>query len=135
METSNRLKPTPATLARRTSHPRNVWLRIRERPTALPAKLALNQWGLGGSWNAGGERTTLQAAPGKAVFRFHSRDLHMVLGPSKNGTPARFKVKLNGAAPGRDHGSDSAADGAGEVRAAPDVSAHPARGNNQRRDV
>ena len=82
----------------------------------LPAKLALNQWGLGGSWNAGAERTTLQAAAGKVAFRFHSRDLHMVLGPSKNGTPVRFKVRLNDAAPGRDHGSDSAADGAGEVR-------------------
>ena len=36
--------------------------------------------------------------PGKIVFRFHSRDLHMVLGPTKNGTPTLFKVKLNGVA-------------------------------------
>jgi hypothetical protein len=50
------------------------------------------------------------------VFRFHSRDLHMVLGQSKNGTPVRFNVKPNGAAPGDDHGSDSGADGRGEVR-------------------
>ena len=60
--------------------------------------------------------TTLVTAPGKIVFRFHSRDLHMVLGPSKNGTPVRFKVKLNGAGPGDDHGADSTADGTGEVR-------------------
>jgi hypothetical protein len=40
----------------------------------------------------------------------------MVLGPGKNGTPARFKVRLNGAAPGVDHGADSAGDGTGEVR-------------------
>ena len=52
----------------------------------------------------------------KIVFRFHSRDLHMVLGPSKSGTPVRFKIKVNGAAPCDDHGSDSAADGTGEVR-------------------
>ncbi len=83
---------------------------------SAPTRLALNQWGLGGSWNAGGERSALQAAPGKVVFRFHSRDLHMVLGPAKKGTPVRFKVTLNGAAPGRDHGSDSGADGAGEIR-------------------
>jgi len=83
---------------------------------SLPTRLALNQWGLGGSWNAGAERSALQAAPGKVVFRFHSRDLHMVLGPAKNGAPVRFKLMLNGAAPGRDHGSDSSADGAGEVR-------------------
>ena len=47
---------------------------------------------------------------------FHSRDLHMVLGPAKNGKPVRFKVTLDGAAPGDDHGVDSAPDGAGEVR-------------------
>ena len=76
---------------------------------------ALNQWGLGGAWKIGAERAALELAPGKIVFRFHSRDLHMVLGPSKNGTPVRFKVKLNGAVPGDDHGSDSAADGTGEV--------------------
>lgn len=81
-----------------------------------PARLALNQWGLGGSWNIGGENGTLESAHGKIVFRFHSRDLHMVLGLAKNGTPVRFKVQLNGAAPGDDHGSDSAADGTGEVR-------------------
>jgi len=83
---------------------------------SLPARPALDQWGLGGSWNAGAERCTLESAPGKIVFRFHSRDLHMVLGPAKNGTPVRFKVTLNGAAPGGDHGSDSGADGTGEVR-------------------
>jgi hypothetical protein len=81
-----------------------------------PARPALNQWGLGGSWKAGAERGTLESAPGKIVFQFHARDLHMVLGPAKNGTPVRFKVKLNGAAPGDDHGADSGADGTGEVR-------------------
>jgi thiol-disulfide isomerase/thioredoxin len=81
-----------------------------------PAKPTLNQWGLGGSWITGAESGTLESAPGKIVFRFHSRDLHMVLGPSKNGTPVRFRIKLNGAAPGADHGFDSAADGTGEVR-------------------
>jgi hypothetical protein len=40
----------------------------------------------------------------------------MVLGPAKNGTPVRFRVKLNGAAPGDDHGSDSVADGTGEIQ-------------------
>jgi hypothetical protein len=50
------------------------------------------------------------------VFRFQSRDLHMVLGPAKDGMPVRFKVKLNGASPGDDHGSDARAYSAGEVR-------------------
>jgi len=50
------------------------------------------------------------------VYRFHSRDLHFVLGPTKSGKPVRFKVSLDGAAPGGDHGVDTAADGTGEVR-------------------
>ena len=102
---------------------------------SLPARPALNQWGLGGAWRAGAESSQLESAPGKLVFRFHSRDLHMVLGPSKNGTPIRFRVKLNGAAPGDDHGSDSAADGTGEVRRAANVSAHSAEGADQGRDL
>jgi thiol-disulfide isomerase/thioredoxin len=81
-----------------------------------PARLGLNHWGFGGSWSIGAESGKLESAPGKIVFRFHSRDLHVVLGPPKNGTPVRFKVKLNGVPPGDDHGADSASDGSGEVR-------------------
>ena len=90
--------------------------RDTRRGYTLPVKLALNHWGLSGSWKVGAERATLESGPGKIVFRFHSRDLHLVLGPAMNGTPVRFKVKVNGAAPGNDHGSDCAADGTGEVR-------------------
>lgn len=81
-----------------------------------PASPALNHWGLSGSWNVGAESAVLQAAPGKIVFRFHSRDLHLVLGPTKDGKPVRFKVRLDGVAPGADCGIDSGPDGAGEVR-------------------
>ena len=83
---------------------------------SLPAKPASNQWGFGGTWKAGAESGTLESVPGKIVFRFHSRDLHMVIGPAKNGSPIRFKVRLTGAAPGDNHGVDSGADGAGEIR-------------------
>ena len=81
-----------------------------------PANPSLNQWGLGGSWNVGPESVVLQASPGSLVFRFHARDLHVVLGPAKNGKPVRFKVSLDGAAPGENSGVDSAPDGTGEVR-------------------
>jgi thiol-disulfide isomerase/thioredoxin len=90
--------------------------RDSRRTYSLPPTLSLNQWGLGGSWNVGAERSALHAAPGKVVFRFHSRDLHMVLGPAKGGGPVRFKVSLDGAAPGDDHGVDCGPDGSGEVR-------------------
>jgi thiol-disulfide isomerase/thioredoxin len=82
----------------------------------LPASLSLNHWGLEGSWNIGGESAVLQMAPGKVAFRFRSRDLHLVLSPSKDGRPIRFKVTLDGAAPGNNCGSDCGPDGAGEVR-------------------
>jgi thiol-disulfide isomerase/thioredoxin len=81
-----------------------------------PARPSLNQWGLSGSWKVGAESAVLQAAPGKIVFRFHARDLHLVLGPAKNGKPVRFIVKLDGAALGDDHGADAGADGTGEVQ-------------------
>jgi hypothetical protein len=86
------------------------------RSYSPPVAPALNQWGLGGRWNVGPDSSALQTAPGKVVFRFHSRDLHMVLGPARNGRPIRFRVTLDGAAPGDNHGVDSGPDGVGEVR-------------------
>jgi Thioredoxin like C-terminal domain/AraC-type transcriptional regulator N-terminus len=90
--------------------------RDSQRIYSAPASPSLNQWGLGGSWNVGPEAAVLQVAPGKLVFRFHSRDLNLILAPMKDGKPVRFKVTLDGAAPGENNGVDSAADGGGEIR-------------------
>jgi hypothetical protein len=79
-------------------------------------RLTLNQWALGGTWKVGPDSAVLDSAPGKIVFRFHARDLHLVLGPTKNGKPLSFKVTLDGTAPGGDHGSDTDAAGAGTVQ-------------------
>jgi len=81
----------------------------------LPVQLKLNQWGLTGFWNIGAEHATLAQAAGRIAFRFHARDLHLVLGPSADGRPVRFEVTLDGAPPGRDHGMDSDAQGHGVV--------------------
>jgi cytochrome c biogenesis protein CcdA/thiol-disulfide isomerase/thioredoxin len=78
-------------------------------------RLSLNQWALSGSWNVGEESAVLQTAPGKIIFRFHARDLHLVLGTAKNGKPVRFTVKLDGTAPGDDHGVDTDSNGSGTV--------------------
>ena len=83
--------------------------------TLLP-RLTLNQWGLAGDWKLGEESAVLQTAPGKIVFRFHARDLHLVLGTVKNGRPVRFTVKLDGTPPGEDHGSDTDGNGNGTVQ-------------------
>lgn len=79
-------------------------------------RLSLNQWALGGSWKVGEESAVLQTAPGKIVFRFHARDLHLVLGTTKDGRPVRFTVKLDGTAPGDDHGTDVDNKGSGTVQ-------------------
>jgi len=83
---------------------------------SAPAKPSLNHWGLSGSWNVNAESAVLQAVPGKIMFRFHSRDLHLVLAPSKDTKPVRFVVRLDGAAPGENCGVDTAPDGSGEIR-------------------
>jgi len=81
-----------------------------------PGRLDLNDWGLRGKWDVGGERATLLAAPGMIIFRFHARDLHLVLGPGKDGRLIRFRVLLDGAEPLNDHGADVDGEGKGMVR-------------------
>jgi thiol-disulfide isomerase/thioredoxin len=80
-----------------------------------PTTLALNSWALAGSWSVGPESGVLRSPGGKIVFRFHSRDVNMVLGAAGRGRPIRFVVKIDGHAPGPNHGVDSAADGHGAV--------------------
>ncbi|MFM0336756.1 cytochrome c biogenesis protein DipZ [Paraburkholderia fungorum] len=80
-----------------------------------PSQPDLNEWGLAGRWNVGAENATLAAASGTIVYRFHARDLHLVLGPGSDGKPVRFRVTIDGAAPGNAHGTDVAADGSGTV--------------------
>ncbi|WP_338525057.1 cytochrome c biogenesis protein DipZ [Pseudomonas batumici] len=82
---------------------------------AAPAQPALNQWGLDGQWTAHAEQVTLNQAPGQVVYRFHARDLHLVLGPGADGKPVRFKVRIDGALPGANHGTDTNANGEGRV--------------------
>jgi thiol-disulfide isomerase/thioredoxin len=80
-----------------------------------PATLTLNQWGLSGRWTIASEKSSLVRPGGKITFRFQARDLHLVLGPGADGRPVRFKVTLDGRAPGADHGMDSDSDGLGTV--------------------
>jgi len=82
----------------------------------LPASLALNQWGLSGRWTITDEAAQLQQASGRIAFQFHARDLHLVLAPTQDGTPVRFRVWLDGKPlPAADAGSDVGADGSGVV--------------------
>ena len=82
---------------------------------SAPAALKLNQWALSGSWNVDPEKAVLGAVPGKIEFRFYARDLHLVLGPSSDGKPVRFRVLLDGAAAAANHGADTDSSGAGTI--------------------
>jgi len=75
----------------------------------------LNAWGLTGDWTIANERASLDAPGGSIVYRFHARDLHLVLGPGSDGKPVRFRVTIDGKPPGNDHGMDTDAEGNGTV--------------------
>jgi cytochrome c biogenesis protein CcdA/thiol-disulfide isomerase/thioredoxin len=75
----------------------------------------LNEWALAGDWTIGKEDAVLNESGGSIVYRFHARDLHLVLGPGPDGKPVRFRVTIDGAAPGDNHGADVGADGQGAV--------------------
>ncbi|HTH94139.1 MAG TPA: thioredoxin family protein, partial [Rhodocyclaceae bacterium] len=80
-----------------------------------PSNLALNQWALNGAWTVDEQRAVLDQTGGRIVYHFKARDLHLVLGPTKDGKPVRFRITIDGHAPGGDHGMDAAADGTGKV--------------------
>ena len=80
-----------------------------------PAELDLNQWALAGKWKDEDQVATSLDEGASISFRFHARDLHLVLGPGADGKPVRFRVTLDGQAPGADHGVDTGADGYGGV--------------------
>jgi len=80
-----------------------------------PRSLPLNQWGLGGRWTIAEDKSRAERAGARIVFRFHARDLHLVLGPGSSGKPVHFRVTLDGLAPGAAHGMDSDSQGYGTV--------------------
>ena len=80
--------------------------RDRRRVYAAPAQLRLNQWALAGEWTMGRQATVLSSPNGRIVCRFHARDLHLVMGPPRQGNAVRFRVSLDGQPPGPAHGVD-----------------------------
>ena len=89
----------------------------RDTPASYSAPEALrrNQWALGGRWTVRPEEAELDAPGGRISFRFQARDLHLVLAPARPGERVRFRVMLDGEAPGADRGLDVDAAGEGVV--------------------
>jgi thiol-disulfide isomerase/thioredoxin len=89
---------------------------LHDKPKVYSAAaLQLNDWALEGQWLDSRQSARSLAAGAKLHFRFHARDLHLVLG-SASGKPVRFRVTLDGQAPGGDAGVDVTSNGAGVVK-------------------
>jgi thiol-disulfide isomerase/thioredoxin len=73
---------------------------------AVPGRLRLNQWALGGAWTVQRGAVALDQAGGRIAYRFQARDLHLVMAPPAAGTSVRFRVRIDGQPPGAAHGTD-----------------------------
>ena len=82
-----------------------------------PPRLPLNNWSLGGTWKVGDEFATLTGTSGAIAYRFHARDLNLVMAPPPDGRSVRFRVRVDGADPGPNHGFDTDAQGWGRLQA------------------
>jgi thiol-disulfide isomerase/thioredoxin len=78
----------------------------KPRVYAAPAQLKLNHWALSGDWTMQKQATVLNKPNGRIAYRFHARDLHLVMGPAARGTSVRFRVLIDGQPPGAAHGVD-----------------------------
>jgi len=81
----------------------------------LPEHLQLNHWALAGDWTIGRENVVLDHPGGSIAFRFHARDVHLVLSAGAR-APIPFRVLLDGEAPGLSAGVDVDEDGNGVLR-------------------
>ena len=88
-----------------------------DKPQAYkqPASLGLNHWALSGDWTMKKDAAALNKAGGRIAYRFHARDLHLVMGPAAPGTSVKFRVLIDGQPPGAARGSDVDEKGNGTV--------------------
>ena len=98
--TENFVSPGGAVLGQRHSY-------------AIPSRLSLNHWALSGEWTVGRQAILLAKANGRIAYRFHARDLHLVMGPVAGAQPVRFRVRIDGQPPGAARGVDVDAQGNG----------------------
>jgi thiol-disulfide isomerase/thioredoxin len=87
----------------------------KRRVYTAPAQLKLNHWALSGDWTVQKPAITLNKANGRIAYRFHARDLHLVMGPAAQGAPVRFRVLIDGQPPRAARGTDVDEQGYGTV--------------------
>ena len=90
--------------------------RLNETRTyGLPEQLRLNQWALAGQWTMRPGRVDLDEAGGRIAFRFHARDVNLIVGSLEPDAPVGFRVTVDGAEPGSSHGIECDERGTGTV--------------------
>ena len=82
---------------------------------AAPARLSLNQWALSGDWTVTQGAAVLNKPNGRIAYRFHGRDVNLIMGPAVRGTPIRFRVLIDGQPPAASHGVDADEQGSGTL--------------------
>jgi thiol-disulfide isomerase/thioredoxin len=90
---------------------------IADKPQVytVPERLRLNQWALSGDWTVKSSPALLNKPNGAVVYRFHARDVNLVMGPATPGVPVKFRVRIDGKPPEAAHGTDVDAQGEGVV--------------------
>ena len=88
----------------------------KPRTYVAPAGLRLNHWALSGNWTVGKRAVALNEPDGRIKYRFHARDLHLVMGPATRGVLVRFRVLIDGQPPDAAHGIDIDNQGNGTVK-------------------
>jgi Thioredoxin like C-terminal domain len=78
--------------------------------------LRLNQWALTGKWTVAQHAGLVNEPGGRIAFRFHARDLNLVMGPASRGASVAFRVYLDGRPAGGAQGVDVEPDGGGIAR-------------------
>ena len=89
--------------------------RDKSRPYTVPTQLKLDQWALSGEWTVKSEASSIAMPNGRLSYRFHARDVNLVMGPAAHGTSVRFRVLIDGQPPAAAHGVDVDAQGNGTV--------------------
>jgi thiol-disulfide isomerase/thioredoxin len=87
----------------------------KRRVYAAPERVKLNHWALSGDWTVKKDAVVLNKENGRITYRFHARDLHLVMGPAVRGASVRFRVLIDGQPPGAAHGIDVDDQGNGTV--------------------
>ena len=85
------------------------------RVYTLPSQLHLNDWALSGDWTVKKQATALDKPNGRIAYRFHARDLNLVMGPPAPGTFVKFRVLIDGQPPAAARGVDVDEQGIGTI--------------------